>query len=93
LQEVVIDVNMSLDFISPGLDETSCILPSGTLWLMNRRRRIFGEELLRLQGVDKTYYPRIRDSTDALLTNLAGNAFNLAAVAAFTFCAWGVAEY
>ena len=64
-----------------------CITPKGEKYLTDRCRPLLGVEATRLQGMWlEPGDPRIRDTSDSLLRDLAGNAFEQSCFAAVLWC-------
>jgi hypothetical protein len=74
--EIAVDVQNSMDFMHVVEGATSCLTEKGDVWLMRSQRMVLGIEAFLLQGGSAVDFPAVKESTNKMLKDLAGNAFN-----------------
>ena len=74
-------------------NKTCCLTAGVVLWLRRERRRLRGEEMLRLQGFWPQGRTRLLTFSDVLLKDLAANAVNAGAFLACLLAALQVVEF
>ena len=92
IAEEAMDVSQNIDRVHVGHDKVYCLTPGQRVFLRRRRRLLLGEEALRLQGLWRGDARALRTSSDAQLSDLAGNAFCITSFCSAFLClisSWG----
>lgn len=75
-QRRVVDVSMSIDWASSTVGRAGCFSSGSQLWLGHRGRLSLGVEALRMMNIRFSNEKLLESFPDALLRDLAGNAFD-----------------
>ena len=91
--EEVLDLSQDIRRVKIFKNKTCCLTAGVVLWLRRERRRLRGEEMLRLQGFWPQGRTRLLTFSDVLLKDLAANAVNAGAFLACLLAALQVVEF